>query len=131
MGIIQSFLGAKNPKDITELEGIWERIGDEFEGCLIKVEKENHELVGKIIWITPEMLSTGWAVGDKKWRRIEGNEYHGWHVLDLRKQFDTATKKVLGTDYAKYWLTLSGKRKLRLHQSKIPLFPAQTWRRVG
>lgn len=131
MGIIQLFLGPKNPKNTSELEGIWERHGDEFEGCHIKVEREEHELIGKIIWITPEMLNYGWSVGDKKWRRIEGNEEIGWQLMDLRKQYDTASKKVLSTDYAHYWLSLSGKRKLRLHQSKLPLFAAQIWKKVG
>ncbi|MFI0348731.1 MAG: hypothetical protein ACH346_08250 [Chthoniobacterales bacterium] len=131
MGILNFFQRLTNPNREADLEGLWERVGDDFEGCFIKVEQEAGELIGKIVWITPEMLSYGWSVNDKKWRRIEGDEKNGWQLLDLRKQFDTATKKVLSTDYAKYWISLSGERKLHLHQSRFPLFAAQTWRKIG
>ena len=131
MGILQSCLGFRNPKDSSDLEGIWERIGDEFAGCLIKVEKEDYELIGKIIVSTPKMLTSGWEIGDKKWRRIEGSASEGWQLMDLRKQYDTQNKKVLSTDYAHYWLSLSRSRKLQLHQSKVSLFPNQVWKKVG
>ena len=131
MGIFQFFSGIRNPTNNADLEGIWERVGDDFEGCLIKVEQEENELVGKIIWITPAMLIYGWSVGDKKWRRMEGDEKGGWSLMDLRKQYDTGTKKILSTDYAHYWVTLHGKRKLHLHESKVPLFATQVWKRIG
>ena len=132
MSFLQSCVGFRNPAQNSDLEGIWERVGDEFEGCLIKVEHTENELLGTIIVSTPQMLSYGWAIGDKKWRRIEaGNDSGSWQLMDLRKQYDTANKKVLSTDYAHYWITLSGTRKLRLHQSKIPFFPAQVWRKIS
>ncbi len=132
MSLLQSCFGFKNPAQRSDLEGIWERMGDEFEGCLIKVEYKENELMGTIIVSTPQMLSYGWEIGDKKWRRIEEGDTSGsWQLMDLRKQYDTANQKILSTDYAHYWISLSGKRKLRLHQSKVPLFPAQVWRKVG
>lgn len=124
-------LGIRNPQTAQELEGIWERVGDEFEGCLIKVYREESELIGQLIVSTPAMLDAGWEIGDKKWRRIEGDPHEGWHLLDLRKQYDTQNKKLISTDYAHYWLSLTGTRKLRLHQSKVPLFPEQNWKKVG
>src|SRR3990167_6922068 len=129
MGIFQFFLGLRNPTDRSDLEGIWERVGDNFAGCLIQVEWEEGELVGKIIAMNSEMLLYGWAVGDKKWRHIEGDAHNGWHLMDLRKQYDTASKKVLSIDYARYWMSIGLSGRLRLHQSKIPLFAAQFWKK--
>lgn len=124
-------LGIRNPQTAQELEGIWERVGDEFEGCLVKVYREGNELIGQLIVSTPAMLDAGWQIGDKKWRQIEGDPHEGWHLLDLRKQYDTQNKKLISTDYAHYWVSLVGTRKLRLHQSKVPLFPEQNWKKVG
>jgi hypothetical protein len=121
----------KNPKDIKELQGIWERVGDEFEGCLIKVYQEGKELIGQVIVSTPAMLNSGWQIGDKKWRRIEEDPKEGWHLLDLRKQYDTQNRKLISTDYAHYWISLSGSKNLRLHQSKNSLFSEQNWKKVG
>jgi hypothetical protein len=124
-------LGFRGPKDINELQGIWERIGDNFEGCIIKVYPEENELIGQIIVSTPTMLNAGWKIGDKKWRRIEYTQNEGWHLLDLRKQYDTQHRELLSTEYAHYWIFLNNARELQLHQSKVPLFPEQTWKKVG
>ncbi|MBM3856522.1 MAG: hypothetical protein FJ390_00990 [Verrucomicrobia bacterium] len=124
-------LGIRNPQTAKELEGIWERVGDEFEGCLVKVFHEDDEWIGQLIVSTPAMLDAGWEIGDKKWRQIEGDPHEGWHLLDLRKQYDTQNRKLISTDYAHYWISLFGTRKLRLHQSKVPLFPEQNWKKVG
>ncbi|MBX9742082.1 MAG: hypothetical protein K2W99_00860 [Chthoniobacterales bacterium] len=131
MSFLQRCLGFRNPTDVHDLLGIWERVGDDFEGCVIKVEQETNEWIGKIIISTPDMLEAGWVIGDKKWRHLERDTTGNWQLMDLRKQYDTAQKKVLSVDYAHYWISLSGRRKLRLHQSKVPLFPAQVWKRVG
>lgn len=131
MSLLQRCLGFKNPTDINEFAGVWERVGDDFEGCIIKIEQETNEWIGKIIVSTPDMLEAGWAIGDKKWRHIERDPGGDWQLMDLRKQYDTAQKKVLSVDYAHYWISLSGSRKLRLHQSKVPLFPAQVWKKIN
>ncbi len=124
----------KNPQTAHELEGIWERVGDEFEGSLVKVYRAQDELIGQLIVSTPAMLDAGWEIGDKKWRQIEGDPHEGWHLLDLRKQYDTQNKKLISTDYAHYWISIGGfqnSRTLRLHQSKVPLFAEQNWKKVG
>ncbi|MCX6957744.1 MAG: hypothetical protein NT164_04325 [Verrucomicrobiae bacterium] len=124
----------RDPKDINELQGIWERTGDEFEGSLVKVYQEQDELIGQLIVSTPAMLKAGWEIGDKKWRRIEYMPNEGWQLLDLCKQYDTQNKKLISTDYAHYWISIGGfqnSRTLRLHQSKVPLFSEQNWKKVG
>ncbi|MCF7729880.1 MAG: hypothetical protein K9M81_05885 [Chthoniobacterales bacterium] len=132
MGFFQTFLGLHNPKNANELVGIWERIGDEFSGCLIRVELEEREIVGKIIVSTPQMLSAGWNIGDRKWRHIEGDSEGKWQLFDLRKEYDTQNKKVLSTDYEHYRISLGHQgRRISLHQSKIPIFAAQTWQKLG
>ncbi|MFZ4115685.1 MAG: hypothetical protein ACOYK6_03055 [Chthoniobacterales bacterium] len=132
MGFLQTCLGLHDPQSSDELVGIWERVGDEFSGCLLRVEREERELVGKIIVSTPQMLTAGWSIGDRKWRRIEGDQEGRWQLMDLRKQYDTQNKKVLSIDYAHYWISLSHRgRKLSLHQSQVPLFAAQTWKKIG
>lgn len=132
MGLLQILLGIRSPQDKHDLLGIWERMGDDFEGCLIKVEQEDTELIGKIIVSTPQMLIAGWSIGDKKWRHIEEDPKNGWQLMDLRKQFDTQKKEVLSTDYAHYFISLSNSgRKLHLHQSKIALPSTQKWKKIG
>ncbi len=132
MGFFQKCIGFYPPKEKEQLLGIWERRGDEFSGCLIKVEKEAEELLGKIIVSTPQMLEAGWKIGERKWRYIQSDSQERWKLLDLRKQYDTQNKKVLSTDYTHYWVSLNHEgRKMSLHQSQIPLFAAQVWRKIG
>lgn len=132
MGFFQTCLGLRHPTNGNELIGIWERQGDEFAGCLIRVEKESHEFVGKIIVSTQQMLIAGWNIGDRKWRLIEATAEGNWQLMDLRKQYDTQSKKVLSIDYAHYWISLRHQGKLIcLHQSKVPLFVAQKWKKIG
>lgn len=124
----------RDPKDINELQGVWERTGDEFEGSLVKVYQEKDELIGQLIVSTPAMLNAGWEIGDKKWRHIEYIPNEGWQLLDLRKQYDTQNKKVISTDYAHYWISLGGFRHsltLSLHQSKVAFFAEQNWKKVA
>ena len=131
MGFFQFFLGLRNPTSASELEGVWERMDDNFEGCIIRVEQTKQELMAKIIVSTPKMLSYGWNIGDQKWRHIEGSFENGWKIMDLRKQYDTQKKIVLSVDYAPYWISIGRSGNIHLHQSKIPLFAAQIWRKVG
>ncbi len=132
MGFFETFLGLRHPKDGNELVGIWERRDDQFSGCVVRVEREVNELVGKIIVSTQKMLTAGWNVGDRKWRLIEANSQGLWQLMDLRKQYDTQSKKVLSIDYAHYWISLGDHgKKICLHQSRVPIFAAQKWSKIG
>jgi hypothetical protein len=81
MGFFKTFLGLRHPKDGNELVGIWERRDDQFSGCVVRVEREVNELVGKIIVSTQKMLTAGWNVGDRKWRLIQANPEGLWQLI--------------------------------------------------
>jgi len=108
-------------------EGLWERMGDHFAGCVLRVEKVGTELAGRIAVLPEAMAKAGWEVGDLKWRNITRTAEGGWKMQDLRKHYDTRKASVLMVDYQEYNLTLGAYDHLRLHTGYSPFFPAQRW----
>ena len=108
-------------------EGRWQRTGDDFEGCVLRVEPVDAELVGRIAILPDAMANAGWQVGDLKWRNITRAPDGSWRMQDLRKHYDTRTASVLMVDYQEYTLTLGLCGHLRLHTGGSPFFPKQKW----
>jgi hypothetical protein len=98
-------------------EGLWQRTGDRFAGCVLRVEKTGAELVGR----------AGWVEGDLKWRNLVRNARGDWRMQDLRKHYDTRTATVTMVDYLEYRLTVGLCGHLRLHADRLPFFPVQRW----
>jgi hypothetical protein len=113
----------------TGIEGLWQREGDHFAGCVLRVEKLDTELVGRIAVLPETMARAGWIKGDLKWRNITRDSQGAWRLQDLRKHYDTRTATVLMVDYQEYHLTTGAAGHLRLHDGSLPFFPAQRWRR--
>ena len=129
-GMAVDFLFFILPPDGTP-EGLWRRTGDDFEGCVLRVEFVESELVGRIAIIPDAMANAGWQVGDLKWRNIARAADGAWRMQDLRKHYDTRKASVLAVDYQEYTLTLGACGHLRLHAGSSPFFPTQRWVRFS
>lgn len=110
-------------------KGLWMRIGDDFEGCVLRVENVDTELVGRIAILPDSMTNAGWQVGDLKWRNITPTPDGTWRMQDLRKHYDTRKASVLAVDYQQYTLTLGACGHLRLHTGRSAFFPLQRWKK--
>ena len=110
-------------------DGLWMRVGDDFEGCVLRVERLDNELVGRIAILPDSMANTGWQVGDLKWRNITRTAEGTWQMQDLRKHYDTRKASVLAVDYQQYSLTIGAGGHLRLHAGRSPFFPVQRWKK--
>jgi hypothetical protein len=108
-------------------EGLWQRTGDRFAGCVLRVEKAGSELVGRIVVLPESMARAGWVEGDLKWRNLVRNARGDWRMQDLRKHYDTRTATVTMVDYLEYRLTVGLCGHLRLHTDRLPFFPVQRW----
>ena len=58
-------------------EGLWRRTGDRFAGCVLRVEKLDSELVGRLVILPEAMARAGWVEGDLKWRNLKRNSTVG------------------------------------------------------
>jgi hypothetical protein len=112
-------------------EGLWERTGDKFAGCVLRVVEMDGELVGKIAILPESMSRAGWHVGDLKWRNIKRVDSKQWQLQDLRMHYDTRKASVVMVDYREYKLTLGACGRLRLHTGGLPFFPEQRWKKFG
>lgn len=108
-------------------EGLWRRTCDGFEGCVLRVEYLESELVGRIAIVPDAMANAGWQVGDLKWRNIARAANGAWRMQDLRKHYDTRKASVVMVDYQEYTLTVGAAGHLRLHTGSSPFFPNQRW----
>ena len=86
MDFLQFLLPSKAP-----LDGLWKRVGDRFDGCILKVTSENGERTGRLIHVPSAMAEVGWQVGDLKWRAIRKPTASSWRVQDIRKHSDQRT----------------------------------------
>ena len=88
-----SFTGAQ-----PALPGLWERVRDDFHGCLILIE-ENGGLQGRITYVPALMRQYGWKVGDVKWRNISAAGTATFQADDLFKELDPDTNQVKSEKY--------------------------------
>ena len=89
------------------LPGLWERVGDDFQGCLILVEESLSGLQGRITYVPARMRRFGWKVGDIKWRSISTSAGAAYAAEDLFKELDPDTNQVRNEVYqlAKLYFT--------------------------
>jgi len=113
------------------LEGRWERQDDAFAGCVIQIEKSGTDFTGRIVSLPQSMADAGWQIGEPKWQDIRPAGQSHWLIRDLRKHFDTRTGRVVGIDLQEYNLSLAAGGRLRLHTGSLPMFPVQSWKRIG
>ena len=83
----------------ASLPGLWERVNDDFQGCLILVEENTDQLQGRITYVPALMRRYGWMVGDIKWRNINCVGAAAFTTEDLFKELDPDTNEVSRTTY--------------------------------
>ena len=92
-------LGFKIMGKEASVHGLWERFGDDFEGCVILVEEVAEGLRGRITYVPATMRRFGWMVGDIKWRNMRRGRVAAFKVDDLFKELDHDTQKLKKTTY--------------------------------
>ncbi len=81
------------------LQGLWERVGDDFAGCLILVEEVSDELTGRVTYAPALMRQYGWQVGDLKWKSIRSGRIPAFRIQELFKELDSTTSLVRKSSY--------------------------------
>jgi hypothetical protein len=114
-------LGRESPP----LEGIWERIGDDFAGCRIVIRDLDQG--GLLVNLAPRMREVGWQVGDRKWQAFHRRTLRLWEFEDLYKEYDLRTQAVHAS-YHPSQIIFVGPDSL---ETRHPGRPRQKWLRVG
>lgn len=66
-----------------EIEGVWVRIEDRYEGMRMQVYKGEEGYVGRLLSVPPEAVSWGFKAGDMKWKDIEKYSEMNYTYRDL------------------------------------------------
>lgn len=69
--------------------GKWERYDDKSAGSIIKVEKIGDEYEGKLLKVSGDLADMGFVEGDIKWRHIDPKDESHYEGSDLLKGVDT------------------------------------------
>jgi hypothetical protein len=111
------------------LIGVWERIGDDFAGCRLRIEFDGPNLNGRIIKLPEYMEKYGWQHDDAKWMHIQRQTVCRYRFQELYKVLSSQSVTARNLYYHSRLLILSDNVLL-----SIP--PDQTggrknrWRRV-
>lgn len=114
------------------IEGVWERVGDEFAGCSIRVTPAGGFWEGTLIYVNATASGAGWGVGDRKWVDIRASGHGRFQGRDLQKAYDFSRQEVLEASYVPKAFRLKG-RKLTVSAPEWWSFfgAVQTWQRLG
>ncbi len=120
-------------KDTIFLEGIWERQGDEFAGCSVRVVANSGGLwEGRLVYVTRKAAAAGWIVGDRKWVDLTPSGPCKFAGRDLQKAYDYATGEVVRTDYVEKVFLLRERRLVVRGPRWWDHFGAtQEWHKLG
>jgi hypothetical protein len=67
------------------LLGVWERIGDDFAGCRLRIEFDGSNLTGRILKVPDQMAKYGWMKDDAKWMHIQQQAICRYQLQELYK----------------------------------------------
>ena len=131
LDFIRSFtyrLGGHNP----QLLGMWERLDDDFLGCVIIVEAVGESLQGRITFIPDAMRNCGWQVGDLKWSRIARRSNTSYTLRDMYKEYDFRKLQVTRVTYGTARLEFVADNEiLVVADEAAPRRSRTRWRRTG
>jgi hypothetical protein len=74
------------------LVGLWERIGDDFAGCRLRIEFDGPNLNGRIVQLPDHMEKYGWRHDDAKWMHIQRQAVCRYRLYELYKVLSSRTK---------------------------------------
>jgi hypothetical protein len=74
------------------LTGVWERIGDDFAGCRIRIEFDGPILNGRIVRLPDQMEKYGWKHDDAKWIDIQKQSVCRYRLQELYKVISSQTR---------------------------------------
>ncbi len=119
-------LSATPPDLDYELEGVWVRVEDRYEGMRIQVYREEDAYVGRLLSVPPEAVSWGFKVGDMKWKDIEKYSEKNYTYRDLTIRNAGAS---LYTHYDVMYLEFLSEDKIRTRDylDNLIVGSDQTW----
>ena len=125
--LVAMVLLSATPKDFAyELEGVWIRIDDRYEGMRIQVYHEENGYVGRLLSVPPEAVSWGFKAGDVKWKDIEKYSESNYTYRDLTIRNAGST---LYTHYDVMYLEFLSENKIRTRDylDNLLVGSDQTW----
>ena len=82
-----------------KLQGLWQRVGDDFAGCCVQLATVGETTRGYIAELPDIMAARGWRLGDIKWASFQQRNPASHRFMDLFKQFDVQTGEVTDSFY--------------------------------
>ena len=114
-----------------ELEGVWQRVGDNFADCRIAVERAEQGLQGRITHIPASMRKLGWKVGDVKWTQIARRKRTVYSLQDMYKQYDMHRQELTAIAYGSSWLRFVADHELIVVPQSAAQGSRTRWKRTG
>ena len=113
------------------LAGLWERVGDRFHGCRVRVTQENNQYEARITKVPPAMHYFGWNSGEAKWTSIRPLSPVLYTALDLYK-IKPRNSPMAREIYREARIEFTTPDTLRVVclAREDRAFPDQTWRRL-
>jgi hypothetical protein len=89
------------------LIGVWERIGDDFSGCRIRIEFDGPNLNGRIVRLPDHMEKYGWQQDDAKWIDIRKQSLCRYQLQEMYKVISGQTRPARNIYYQSILLVQS------------------------
>ena len=113
------------------LPGLWERVGDRFEGCSVLVELTPGGLQGRITYVPVAMRRCGWKVGDVKWKDFTRGRLAAYQVQELVKEFDQRSGEIRNCRFTQARIGFLGADEMVVIPRAGEAIPSTRWRRCG
>ncbi len=130
--LIQTFQSAalKLLRQECHLPGRWERMGDDFAGCVLTIplpEGFGGEMSARITVCPARMKDYGWIENELKWKGIQRVSKNTYTLGDLHKEYDAGHGIVSRLNYVDSQLIFTAPDTIAVGTSHH----RQTWRRLA
>ncbi|MGD9007519.1 MAG: hypothetical protein PVG41_06345 [Desulfobacteraceae bacterium] len=112
------------------LMGVWERIGDDFAGCRLRIEFDGPNLNGRIVRLPDHMEKYGWRKDDAKWMHIQRQAVCKYQLQELYKVLSSRTKPARNLYYQSR-LLIQSKNELMIIPPDASGGRKNRWRRLN
>ena len=114
----------------AELEGIWQRVDDNFAGCLVIVEPDAQGMRGRITHVPDNMRKRGWEAGDIKWVRIVRRKRAVYLLDDMYKLYDPSRQKLAASGYNSSYLRFVTENEIVVEPRSADQGSGARWKRT-